>query len=338
VNRIIVVGGRGFFGSAVLRILRAERCTPLVASRHAGGDLVFDVEDRGTIRKAIRARDVIVDATAPFQTRTATLVDEAIAAGADVVDLSDSLAYARLVWTRDSAARDRGVRVLNACSSVSVLSSYAIERSGIREPVALHGFLAPATRNTANRGAAESLLASVGRSIAVCRAGELKQLKGWLETRKFASLRRRGHLTEMADAFTLQRAYPSLRDVDFWVDPNIPGVRTLLGLVAHMPALSPIAAAFARYGIALARILGTDEGILAYEIDGAAGEHATIAFTGHESFLMAAIPAALAAVRLASGKACPAGIVPVHRQVDMDALSAALSRHGIRVELQEARS
>lgn len=335
-NRIIVVGARGFFGSAVVRILRAEQCTPLIASRHPGGDLVLDVEDRGTIRKSIRAGDVIVDATAPFQTRTATLVDEAIAAGADVVDLSDSFAYARLVWTRDSAARERGVRVLNACSSVSVLSAFAIERSRIHEPVALHGFLAPATRNTANHGAAESLLASVGRSITVRRAGELKHLKGWLDSRKFASLRRRGHLTEMADAFTLPRVYPSLRDVDFWVDPNTYGARALLGLVAHVPALSGIAGAFARYGIVLARILGTGEGILAYEIEGAAGEHATIAFTGHESFLMAAIPSALAAARLASGKPCPAGIVPVHRQVDMDALGAALTRHGIRVELREA--
>src|SRR4030095_3861692 len=128
-----------------------------------------------------------------------------------------------VVWTRDGAARDRGVRVLNACSSVSVLSAFAIQRSGIRDPVALHGFLAPATRNTANPGAAESLLASVGRSITVRRAGELKERKGWVETRRFASLGRRGHLTEMADAFTLSRVYPSLRDVDFWVDPNTRG-------------------------------------------------------------------------------------------------------------------
>jgi hypothetical protein len=37
------------------------------------------------LRSVIRTRDAIVDATAPFQTRTATLVEEAIAIGADVV-------------------------------------------------------------------------------------------------------------------------------------------------------------------------------------------------------------------------------------------------------------
>ena len=54
VNRIIVAGARGFFGSAVVRILRAEGCAPRIASRQAGGDLVLDVEDRDSIRKAIR--------------------------------------------------------------------------------------------------------------------------------------------------------------------------------------------------------------------------------------------------------------------------------------------
>jgi hypothetical protein len=335
VTRIIVAGARGFFGSAVVRILRAEGNEPLTASRRSGIDLLLDVEDRASIRAAIRPHDVIVDATAPFQKRTAALVDEAIAIGADVVDLSDSLSYARLMWTRDDAARERGVRVLNACSSVSVLSAFGIERSGIRRPVALHGFLAPAARYTAHRGVAESLMASVGRSIDVRRAGELRHARGWIETREFAGLRRRGHMTEMADTFTLPRVYPSLRDVDFWVDPNTRGAGALLGLVARVPAFAPIAAQLARHGAPLARLAGSGEGVLAYEIEGAAGEHATVMFTGRESFLLAAIPAALAAMRLASGEPCPAGIVPVDRQVSADALAAALTRYGIGMERRD---
>jgi hypothetical protein len=105
----------------------------------------------------------------------------------------------------------------------------------------------------------------------------------------------------------------------------------LLGAVARAPALSPICAWFARYGTPVARLLGSAEGGLAYEIEGA-GRKSTFVLTGRESFLMAAIPAALAAIRLASGEPCAPGVVPVHQQVGVDALTAALSRHGISIE------
>jgi hypothetical protein len=140
----------------------------------------------------------------------------------------------------------------------------------------------------------------------------------------------------MADAFTLPRVYPSLRDVDFWVNPNTPGAGALLGIVARAPALSPLVAQFVRYGIPFARTLGSDEGTLAYEVEGAAGKRSTIVFTGRESFMMAAIPAALAAMRLASGEPCPAGIVPVHQHVPIDELATTLTRYGISVERRPA--
>jgi hypothetical protein len=134
---------------------------------------------------------------------------------------------------------------------------------------------------------------------------------------------------EMADTITLPRVYPSLRDVDFWVDPNIPGAAALLKLLARVPAL---ARNLARHGAPIARILGSNEGVLAYDIEGSAGERVSVVFTGRESFLTAAIPSALAALRLASGDPCPAGIVPVNQHVDADALDRALNRHGICIK------
>ena len=63
----------------------------------------------------------------------------------------------------------------------------------------------------------------------------------------------------------------------------------------------------------------------------------TVVFTGRESFLMAAIPAALAAMRLASGEPCPAGVVPVHQHVSVGALADALTRYGIRIDRRAPR-
>jgi hypothetical protein len=141
----------------------------------------------------------------------------------------------------------------------------------------------------------------------------------------------------MADAFTLPRVYPSLQSVDFWVDPNTHGARIFLGTVAHVPRLSPIIARLAHYVMPLARILGSEEGVLAYEIEGSPAVRTTVVFTGRDSFLMAAIPAALSAMQLVSPEPYPAGIVPVNKHVDKSVLMVGLTRWGIRVEcLQES--
>jgi hypothetical protein len=327
-KRILVAGARGFFGSMVMALLRSNGCVPLAASRRKGSDVRLDVEDRTSVRAACRAGDVIVDATAPFQTRTTTLVGEAIAIGFDVVDLNDSLAYARRVAAFEHPAKTRGIRLLNGWSSVSVLSALALRYSGIHEPRAIHGFLAPATRHTANRGSADSFLSSIGRAIAVWRGGTWQPARGWAESRDFSSLGRRGPLVETADSFTLPRGVPSLRDVDFWVDPNTRGARPLLALGSRIPAVLRAA----RFCGSLAKVLGSETGLLAYEVEGADRERTTVIFHGRESFVMAAIPAALAAERLAAGLVERDGLIPPDAPMCGAALLEALERNGIQVD------
>lgn len=346
-KRIVVAGARGFFGSNVTALLRADGCSPIAASRRAGGDLSrrstegakaelrLDVEDRASIRTALHAGDVVVDATAPFHTRTTALLEEAVAIGFDIVDLCDNLAYARRAAAFDEAATARGIRIVNGCSSVSVLSAFALHHSGIREPVAIHGFLAPATRHTASGGAAASFLSSVGAAIDVWRDGGWRRARGWAESRAFRAIQRRGRLIEMADAFTLPRAFPSLRDVDFWVDPNTRGSGAMLSLGMRAPAVMPFISMLARYASGFTKFLGSERGVLAYEVKGSAGERVTVVFSGRDSFLMAAIPAALAARRLAGGDVERFGVIRVDRQVGAAELFEALAKNGIGVDLRE---
>ena len=331
-KRIIVAGGRGFFGSTVMTLLRSNGCVPLAASRRQASDVRLDVEDRASLRAALRAGDVVVDATAPFQTRTTVLIEEAIAIGVDVVDLCDSLAYARRVAAFEHPAKICGIRLLNCWSSVSVLSALALRYSGIHEPGAIHGFLAPATRHTGNRGSADSFLSSIGRTIEVWRGGTGQLARGWAESREFPSLGRRGRLVETADSFTLPRVCSSLRDVDFWVDPNTRGAGPLLALASRVRAVVPVVSMIVRYGGSLAKVLGRDSGLLAYEIEGVDRERMTVIFRGRKSFLMAAIPAALAAKRLAAGLVERDGLIPPDAMTCGNSLFEALERNGIQVE------
>ena len=196
----------------------------------------------------------------------------------------------------------------------------------------IHGFLAPATRHTAGGGAAESFLSSVGRPIEVWRGAAWQRARGWGESRDFASIGRRGRVIETADSFTLPRVFPSLRDVDFWVDPNTRGSGPLLALGSRVPAVVPLLSMCVRYAGPLAKVLGRAAGVLAYEIEGGRRDRATIVFSGPNAFVMAAVPAALAAGRLAAGKIDRVGLVPPDALACGDALPDALEQRGIRME------
>jgi hypothetical protein len=224
---------------------------------------------------------------------------------------------------------------LNCWSAVSVLSALALRSSGIREPVRVHGFLAPAARQTANRGAVESFLSSVGSRIEVWRDGTWQRARGWAESREFPSLHRRGRLVEMADSFTLPRVCPSLRDVDFWVDPNTRGSGPLLALGSRVRAVVPLLSLLVRHGRRLAKVLGRDSGILAYEVEGAERHRRTVIFRGRDSFVMAAVPAALAARDLAAGLLDRDGVIPPDEPMCGSALVEALARNGIQIETLE---
>ena len=88
-----------------------------------------------------------------------------------------------------------------------------------------------------------------------------------------------------------------------------------------------------RYAGGLAKVLGSRSGVLAYEAVGAGGDGVTVIFRGRNSFLMAAIPAALAAARLAAGLFDRAGLGPPDEQVPAPALLEALDRSGIELDV-----
>ena len=120
--------------------------------------------------------------------------------------------------------------------------------------------------------------------------------------------------------------------MDFWVDPNTRGAGPLLALASRVRAVVPVVSMIVRYGGSLAKVLGRDSGLLAYEIEGVDRERMTVIFRGRESFLMAAIPAALAAKRLAAGLVERDGLIPPDAMTCGNSLLEALERNGIQVE------
>jgi hypothetical protein len=307
VRRVVVIGA-GFFGRVIARRLVDVGIAPVVASR-ARGELRLDVADARSIIAALLPGDVIVDTAGPFQQRSTALVDAAIELGCDVVDLSDALAYARAVLALHERAVVKGVRIFTSCSAIATVAASAIRMGGHAAPQTCDLFLAPASADTGNPATVRAFLSSVD----------------WSRSREFPADRRRGYRVESAAAALLPRSWPSLRWVDFWVDPNAPfaarsiALASRLGLTSALSAVAPVSA----------RILGRREGSFSVAVSEAGRYSLTRLSAPRGSYLIAAEPAVLAAETLARGGNTPPGVVPADGQVDPEALFARLRGLGV---------
>ena len=335
-RRVVVAGGTGFFGAAAAERLRAVGIEPVIASRRGHGGVRLDVEDAASLRRVLRAGDVVLDAAGPFQGRTTALVEAACEVGFDVVDLADALGYVEAVHALGERVDAAGVRVLPACSSASAVSAAAVALSGVPEPVRVTAWLVPAARHTAVGATATSLLRSLGQPIRVLAGGRLETRAGWMEARRFGGAGPlggvRGRLFETADAITLPRSFPSLRSVAWYVHPNVAGLSPMLSLAARVEGVRRAMERLLPLALPLARRLGGASGGLAYEVEDAQGtvRHVTL-HGGQSAYLAAVLPAVLAVRAMVEGRFEPTGIVPPHRHLCVRELVGALEETGIHI-------
>jgi hypothetical protein len=334
VRRIVVIGGRGFFGAAAVELLQREGSTPLVASRRPGTDVTADAENPVSLRAALRSRDVVIDAAGPFQQRSTALVETCLTIGCDVIDLADSLDYVSRIQALAPAIAGAGVRVLTACSSVSAVSAALVRLSEAQAPVRVSTFLAPATRNTSTAATSMSLLSTLDRPVRLLRGGALLERRAFSQARPFEFPRPIGRvsarLAESADAVTLPTVWPSLRDVDFWVDTRRRVLNTLIAAAARSRSLRSAMRVAQGMGRQLTKRLGSVSGGFGIDVDDTNGDRRSLGFFhSSRSYIVAAAPAVLAARRITAGTFGTSGLIPADRQVDPWELVRYLREAGI---------
>jgi hypothetical protein len=335
VRRIVVVGGRGFFGAVAVELLEHAGSPALAASRRPGADLIANAEDPASLRAALRPGDVVIDAAGPFHERSTVLVETCLSIGCDVIDLADSLDYVSKVQALAPAIARAGVRVLTACSSVSAVTSALVRLSGVQTPVRVSAFLAPATRNTSTAATSLALLSTLDRPVRVLRDGRLDERRAFGEARAFEFPppigRVSARLAESADALTLPGVWPSLREVDFWVDTRRPILNVLIAAAARSRLLSWAMKAAQGVGRRMTKRFGSTSGGFGIELEDASGVRRSSGFVhASHSYIVAVAPAVLAARHLAAGQFGPTALVPADHQVDPRELVAYLRRAGIR--------
>ncbi|HUP44303.1 MAG TPA: hypothetical protein VM779_02215, partial [Thermoanaerobaculia bacterium] len=285
---------------------------PLIASRTS--EMRIDANSRDDLHAQLRQRDLVIDAAGPFQKRTPALIEAASKLGFDVIDISDCAEYAAMVYEHEAPIAAAGIRVLTACSSLSTVSAAVLGMSSLKQPRRLTVYLRPASRHTANPGAVQSFLSAITYRMRTVQFG---QPLG----------RRRGVVVRSADAITLPRVFPSLRDMELVVDAGIPGVNAMLA----RPGLRQYATRYESKLMAVARAIGPKRGVLAFEIAEGGGKSKHQYFTGDNTHLTAIIPAVLAAQSIAAGKFPHRGVVPPTQHAGTDALLEAMHREGIAV-------
>ena len=333
-RRIVVLGGLGFFGRTIVELLREASASPVVASRSAKADVRVNVEDTPSIRAALQADDVVIDTVGPFQDRSTALLEAAIEVGFDLVDISDSISYGGKIKRLRPGIEARPIRVLTACSAMSAITAAMIKLSGVQEPLRVIGFIAPASRYTANSATGESLLRSIGRPIHVLREGELVTRVGWRERRILRPPpplgRIRGHLVETVDSLTLPPVWPSLRTVELYVDARVPALNVVFSVAARVPAVHRFVVRQRSVGLLLARLLGRRVGGLAYEIEANSGTVVRCTLAAEErSYRIPVLPTVLAAQAIASGRFVHHGLVPPDHHVELGELLRSFEAHGV---------
>ena len=300
-KRIIVLGGSGFFGGLIVDGLRKAGLEPVGASR-SHSELKIDANNPDDLKANLKPRNLVIDAAGPFQSRTPALIEAAMRIGCDVIDLSDSPDYTRMIYEREAPIGASGIRVLPACSTLSTLSAIAVQMSMVEKPFRLKVYLKPQSKLTANPGAVASFL----QSIEGAERGGLK--------------------VKSVDSVTLPRLFPTLKYIDFIVDSGHTSGNFFLQFAWIRRQMQK----HQEQAMKIAKKIGAKRGTVRIEIASTL-RFRTQTFTGERSYMMAVLPAILAATAISAGQFAPRGIVAPTQHVDATRLYEAMRSEGIEI-------
>ena len=191
--RVLIVGASGVFGSRLAELASGEEGIELtLAARN-----LRKLEDaaKGMPRKPGLARidrdtvksvdlvgyDLVIDAAGPFQASHTRLIDAAIGARVDYLDLADGREFVAGFPRFDKAASEADVTLVTGASSIPALSHAVIDAltAGWQAIDALRIGIYPGNRAPRGRSVVEAILSYVGKPVRVYREGEWQEVPGW---------------------------------------------------------------------------------------------------------------------------------------------------------------
>jgi Domain of unknown function (DUF4166)/Saccharopine dehydrogenase NADP binding domain len=316
--RILILGGYGFFGGNLVRLLADEpRLTLIVAGRSLGkaqdfcrlvptkgGTIPAAIDREGDIEANLRALapHIVVDASGPFQSYGQQgdadpyrVIRAAIDIGANYMDLADASAFVAGVGALDQTAKDKGVYVLSGVSSFPVLTAAVVRRlvQGLEQVETITGGIAPSPYADVGLNVLQAIAGYAGQPVKMTRNGKPELGYGLTESLRFTICppgrmplhNTRFSLVDVPDLQVLPPLWPGVREVWMGAGPG-PEVlhRALNGLAwlvrwKVLPSLSPLAPVFHRV-IGWLR-WGEHRGGMFVRVEGRTADRARVTRTWH---------------------------------------------------------
>ena len=196
--RLLLIGASGVFGSRLAERLALEPdiALTLAGRRREPLEALSGRIGRGAVRTLDRDRmdardlahyDLVIDAAGPFQQSRTTLVDAAIEAGVDYLDLADGREWVVGFESRHGErARSSGVTLVTGASSIPALSHAALDRlvAGWRRIDSIMVGIFPGNRAPRGLSVVEAILSYAGKPVRQFRDGAWREDMGWGRLRR----------------------------------------------------------------------------------------------------------------------------------------------------------
>jgi saccharopine dehydrogenase-like NADP-dependent oxidoreductase len=235
-QRILVLGGYGFFGARICAALaRNPRIQLVIAGRDAdkATALAYQLGLRAENARALDAGSpqfaqvlrklgvtTLIHTAGPFQEQSYGVAQAAIQAGATYLDLADGRAFVCGIGRLDAAAKQANVAVVSGVSSLPALTCAVIDRY-LPEFSRLDTVRSGITSGALVPGIAtlRAVLGYCGKPIRVLENGQWITEYGWLDTvehefPKPVGARPLGRC-DVPDLDLLPKRYPGLRSASF---------------------------------------------------------------------------------------------------------------------------
>jgi hypothetical protein len=253
IQRVLIIGGYGNFGSFISKTLAKETYLQVViAGRSSQKAQAFiktieainpieiaemDISNNAFSRELDLIRpNIVIHTSGPFQSQSYVVAEACINAGIHYIDLADGRDFVSDIVKLDAIAKQKSVLAISGASSVPCLTSALVDyyQPQFKTIEYLDYGITTAQRTARGLATTAAILGYTGKSFKTLIDGLPKKVFGWqgIKARKYKQLgwRLLGYC-DVPDLAIFPQRYPTIKTIRFYAGLEIPLIHlTLWGL------------------------------------------------------------------------------------------------------------